>query len=128
MSSNKKRAREDSDEDPEIERLPAKRQKIGDGAEKGTAASGPKATAQVVDDEESFDPENSGSDSFDDDFDKEESNEHADDDNFDVEAYKKWRLEHPDSDTPVEDDDEEEFEFDEGGESQLEDDDSDSDE
>ena len=41
----------------------------------------------------------------------------VDDDNFDVEAYKKWRLEHPDSDTPVEDDDEEELEFDEGGES-----------
>ena len=47
---------------------------------------------------------------------------HGDDEGFDLEAYKKWRAQHPDSDEPELYDDEEDFEDDlEGGEAEMED-------
>ena len=54
-------------------------------------------------------------DSFDEDFGSKEEEEetHGDDDNFDIEAYKKWRAEHPDSEEDPNgelEDDGEEFE------------------
>ena len=51
-------------------------------------------------------------DSFDDDFGSNEEEEpHGDDDNFDIEAYKKWRAEHPDSEEdPNGEEDDEDFE------------------
>ena len=75
---------------------------------------------KVVEDDDSaeFKDENA-SDSFDDDFDEQEDEPHADDDKFDLEAYKKWKEQHPESE---EDFDEEDFEDEEGFEDELEDD------
>ena len=116
-SPNKKRTR--VAEDPEVEEQATKRQKL-DSSDKKIKSGG--SPAKVVEDESDYDPENEGSDSFDADFDAAKESDHGDVDNFDVEAYKKWREEHPDSSEPGDDDEEGFGEDEEDGESLLEDD------
>jgi hypothetical protein len=70
--------------------------------------------------EGSFDgSENDEDDSFDDDFDQDEGEE-GEEGSIDIEAYKKWREEHPEEGSGEDLDDDEEGEIDmEEGESQL---------
>ena len=100
MSSPDKKRLRDS-EDPESG-SPTKRQKVDEeGRAINTNNSANKK--KIVDDGSSdeFDPQGKeGSDSFDDDFDDPEQEAHGDDEGFDLEAYKKWREQHPDQDEP----------------------------